>query len=129
MKMRALSLPLDARQWTPGTHVPGLVASSKSSVAVLRTSRGALIVAPGEWVCRLGDAEPFVLTDAQFAQSFEAECSPPASPSPCAQQRPRVRETRPSASPAPRAQVADTRPRSTLESHRASAEYTPDLEM
>lgn len=126
MTPRALSLPIDARQWTPGAHVPGLIASSKSSIAVLRTSRGALIVEPGEWVCRLGDAEPFVLTAAQFARSFEAECSPPASPSPCAQQRPRARATPPRATTAP---ITDTRPRSTLESHRASAEYTPDLEM
>ena len=126
MTLRAPSLPIDARQWTPGAHLPGLVASSKSSVGVLRTSRGALIVEPGEWVCRLGDAEPFVLTDAQFARSFEAECSPPAAPSPCAQQRPRARAAAQRTTPAPN---TDTRPRSTLESHRASADYTPDLEM
>lgn len=124
-----------ASQFTRGARIDGVTTSGASSFGVLSTSRGALLVAEGEWVVRVEGCEPFVLTDGEYRRAFakpERERAPLVKREPIARvEHVEVEKIVPTSTRAPRAlrPVAPpkpgdiTRPRSTLASHAAANAY------
>jgi len=127
MTHRALELSVSAHQFRGGTPMRGVKSSALTghSVGVLSTSRGALLISPGEWIVRIGTADAFVLWDAEFRARFEPIAPAPlkAVPPPPA---PKPAEPTPTA---PRVVTDADRRRLSREFSARSRGYSPDLEL